>query len=599
VAPLLALVAATVLAVILTRLHVGLGPRLKHFAPSDVRHRGQACLSGGVGIWVALLVVWLAVGKRTPESSLVLASSAAMVLIGLWDDVRPLRPQRKLLLQVLVATVSVALGLRFETTMPAAIHIPLSVLWLVAMANAFNLIDNMDGLAAGVAAIAAVFLAFHSLQDGALELALVAAAFAGAHAGFLPFNFRPARIFMGDCGSMGAGFFLGALAIVGTWRSASNLLLVVATPVLLFAVPIFNLLFVLVTRKLSGVPVFHGRADHINFRLLAHGLSEREAVFTVYALSAACGLLAVWYTQLSSLALMALMSVTTVGFLYLAVFLYEASVRRFYSDFGVEQRDGVDVARLPFVRHWWPFLQVLADLVLVSVGYYLAYVIRFEGAIPAVQERNFMVLLPIVILLKIAAFTQFGLYGSHWRYVGVTDLLRTIQAVALCALILAAAAILPWPGSLSRSVLVIDAILTVLLIAGSRVLLRLLREIILQTRSSEARVRTVIVGADDSGDIVLRMARQNGNLALEVVGFVDDDPRKTKAKIHGLPVLGLTSALPSICLQRRVQLAIVAMPSASTTPIGEIVSLCRHAGIRCKVLSLSLDDPPVTIGDAA
>jgi FlaA1/EpsC-like NDP-sugar epimerase len=166
-------------------------------------------------------------------------------------------------------------------------------------------------------------------------------------------------------------------------------------------------------------------------------------------------------------------------------------------------------------------------------------------------------------------------------------------------ILLVSAVVLPWPGPLSRSVLVIDATLTTLLVGASRVLLRLLREWIIQTRSAEARLRAVIVGADDSGELMLRLARQDSGLALNVVGFIDDDPGKTRANIHGVEVLGPTSALPAICGHRRVQLAVVAMPSASATRIEQIVDLCRTAGVSCKVLSFRLDDPPATLADAA
>ncbi|HXG05474.1 MAG TPA: hypothetical protein VNO23_18930 [Candidatus Binatia bacterium] len=588
------------MAAALTRLHLALGPRLGHFAPADALHPRPVCLSGGVGIWIALSLVVLVLGEPGRVNSLLLGCSLVMAALGLWDDLTPLPPGRKLAFQVVIATAGAALGLRFEMPELGGLALPLSVLWLVGMANAFNLIDNMDGLAAGVAAIAAGFLALHALRDGKNELALVAGAFAGAYAGFLLLNFRPARIFMGDCGSLAAGFFLGGLGIAGTWRGASNLLLVVATAGLVLAVPIFNLVFVVVGRALSGVPLFHGRADHINYRLVAHGLSERQAVLAVYALATACGGLAVWYTRVDSFALVALLSGTTVAFLYLAVFLYEASVLRFYRDFQVEHRAG---GAMPGLRRWsrhgWRLLQLVADLLLVSAGYYLAYAIRFDGAIPAGQQHNFLLSLPLVILLKLGAFTVFRLYGNHWRYVAVADLVRIGVAVAASAGLLAATAGLPWPAPLSRSVLVIDAILTALLVGASRAVLRLLWEVVVASRAAEGGVRTVIVGANDRGELALRLARQDDGLALNVVGFVDDDPGRTAVRIHGLDVLGPTSELPAICLRRRVRLAIVALPSAPAARIEEVARLCRRAGVACKVLSLRLDEPPVAVSHPA
>jgi UDP-GlcNAc:undecaprenyl-phosphate GlcNAc-1-phosphate transferase len=590
--PLLAFLAAGLIAAGLTRLHVWLGRRLRHFATPDTFHREPVALSGGVGIWVAFLLVTLVAEWPAGVNWLILGPSLAMVAIGLCDDVRPLTPQRKLLLQVAVSTVSVGLGLRFEMPGLEMLSIPLSILWLVSMANAFNLIDNMDGLAAGVAAISAILLGVYALAHGSWEIAVAAAAFAGAHAGFLPFNFKPARIFMGDCGSMGAGFFLSAVSIAGDWRNVSNLLFVVVPPVLVLAVPIFNLLFIIITRKLSGVPLSHGRADHINYRLVAHGLSERKSVLFIYALSAGCGMLALWYSQLGSLALVVSVSLVTVVFLYLGIFLFEESVAGFYNDFSVEQHHPVDLTKLPFAQYWWRVFQVLVDLILISGGYFIAYLIRFEGSLPPAQERNFIVTLPYIILIKTAVFSQLRLYGSHWRYVGVNDLLKIVYATGLSVLAVAAGVMVFQPAFFSRSVLIIDAILTVLLIGASRVLLRVFREFIIETRSMDGLVRTLIIGAGDSGELMLRMARRNGQLALNIVGFVDDDPRKAKAIIHGVPILGPTSALPAICRDRRAELAIVAMPSPSGARIGEIAGLCQEAGVKCKVLSLRLDDSP-------
>ena len=588
--PLMAFAAAALAAAGLTRVHLWFGRRLGHFASPDAFHRVPAALSGGVGIWVAFLLVTVLAGGAGAVSWLIVGPSLAMFLVGLWDDLRPLAPQRKLLLQIFVSTGGVALGLQFKMPGLEVLGVPLSILWLVGMANAFNLIDNMDGLAAGMATLSGIFVSVHALAQGSPGVAIAAAAFAGSHAGFLPFNFKPARIFMGDCGSMAAGFFLGAASMAGSWRGVSNLLFVVAIPLLILAVPIFNMVFIIITRKLSGVRVFHGKADHINYRLVAHGLSERKSVAFIYALSAGCGMLALGFSRLGSLALMVLVSLVTIAFLYFGVFLYEASVRRFYSDFSVEQHDSVDLTKLPFAQYWWRLFQVLGDLILISVGYYLAYLMRFEGSLPTAQERNFILTLPVLILVKTVVFSQFRLYGSYWRYVGVNDLLKILQAVGVSALALAAGVALIRPEFFSRSVIVIDAIVTVLLIGGSRVLLRVFREFILESRSGDTLVRTIIVGGGDGGELMLQEARHNGKLGLNVVGFLDDDPRKAMATIHGVRVLGPTSALPQICRDERAELAIVTMPSAPHARVREIAGLCREAGVKCKVLSLTLAD---------
>jgi UDP-GlcNAc:undecaprenyl-phosphate GlcNAc-1-phosphate transferase len=597
---LIAFVAAAFVAAGLTKIHLRWSGRLSHFASPDAFHGTPAALSGGVGIWIAFLLITALGGGTATLNWLIIVPSLAMFAVGLWDDLRPLAPQQKLLLQILVRAGGVALGLQFDTPGLEVLGVPLSILWLVSLANAFNLIDNMDGLAPGVAALAGIFLSVHAWAQGSSGVAVATAAFAGAHAGFLPFNFKPARIFLGDCGSMAAGFFLSAASMAGTWRDASSVLFVILAPALIFAVPIFNMVFIIITRKLSGVSVSRGRADHISYRLVAYGLSERKSVIFIYILSAACGVLALGYSRLGSVTLMALAGIVTMAFLYLGIFLYEASVRSFYSDFGVAQQGAVDLTKLPFTQYWWRLFQVLSDFILISVGYYLAYLLRFEGSLPPAQERNFILTLPYFILVKTVIFSQFRLYGSHWRYVGINDLLKILKAVGLSALVLVAGTALIRLEFFSRSVLAIDAIVAVLLVGGSRVLLRVFREFIVEARSKDALVRTIIVGAGESGELMLRMAQHDAKLGLNVVGFLDDNARKAQTIIHGVRVLGPTSALPRICRDLRPELAIVAMSSAPQERIGEIAGLCHEVGVQCKVLSFKLADyVPTASGDGA
>src|SRR4029077_15375024 len=157
------------------------------------------------------------------------------------------------------------------------------IFWLVGITNALNLLDNIDGLAGGVAAIGALFLTYlcHAAHQPAH--AALCAPFAGAVCGFLVFNFNPASIFMGDCGSLFLGFFLAGSALINPAAGRSRTFLpVLAVPVLILFIPIFDTLFVMVQRKLAGRPVSLGGRDHTSHRLVALGLSERHAVLLLY-----------------------------------------------------------------------------------------------------------------------------------------------------------------------------------------------------------------------------------------------------------------------------------------------------------------------------
>jgi hypothetical protein len=179
------------------------------------------------------------------------------------------------------------------------LDLAITIFWLVGITNAINLLDNMDGLAAGIAAIAAVFLAVIHAGNGQFNEAVILTAFAAALAGFLIYNFSPASIFMGDCGALFVGFFLASSALTAVSGGRSRTLLpVLAVPVLILLLPIFDTTLVTILRKLTGRAVSQGGRDHTSHRLVALGLSERQTVSLLYAFSVLAGLLALQVREL-------------------------------------------------------------------------------------------------------------------------------------------------------------------------------------------------------------------------------------------------------------------------------------------------------------
>jgi UDP-GlcNAc:undecaprenyl-phosphate GlcNAc-1-phosphate transferase len=229
----------------------------------------------------------------------VLLGGAIVFTIGLWDDVRPLPAWLKLGAQLIGAGVTVALGVRIDhvTVLGATVGLgvlalPLTMAWLIGLTNAFNLMDGLDGLATGLAIIAAATCAVVSLarddaQGGTLLIVLL-----GALVGFLPYNFNPATIFLGDSGSLVVGYVLAVTAITSFQKGATAL--VVLGPLLLFALPISETLHSVV-RRLRGQglrQVFRADQQHVHHRLLSHGLSHRQAVLLLYGVSLSFSLLA-------------------------------------------------------------------------------------------------------------------------------------------------------------------------------------------------------------------------------------------------------------------------------------------------------------------
>jgi UDP-GlcNAc:undecaprenyl-phosphate GlcNAc-1-phosphate transferase len=231
-----------------------------------------------------------------------LAAGTALILVGgLYDDQRGLTPQNKFALQLAATTAAglclALLGVRLSLFLPwpPAPIIALTVLWVVGITNALNLLDNMDGLCAGIGAVAAAALAIVNLRSGEPTVALTAAALAGACCGFLPYNWPRARIFLGDTGSMFIGFALAALSVMGVYtRGAEVPALAVFTPVCLLGLPLLDTLSVVVLRWRAGHPPWVGDRRHISHRLVRRGMAPATAVVTLWAVSTACGLAAVF-----------------------------------------------------------------------------------------------------------------------------------------------------------------------------------------------------------------------------------------------------------------------------------------------------------------
>lgn len=249
---------------------------------------------GGVAMALSLGLVVVGGGLATPLWSLVV-TSACITSVGLLDDLFPIGPAIKLLGQMPVVALLIYLLPPFAITGHQVVDPMLGFIWVLGLTNAFNLLDNIDGLSAGVAAITATFLTGTLLLGDVpalvpLELAL--AALVGVASGFLVYNFQPASIFMGDSGSHLLGFVIsGGVLLALSHQPPTALVPVVVAPTIILLIPIFDTAFVSITRGLSGRSIFSGGRDHTSHRLVALGISERRAVLVLYALTIVGGLL--------------------------------------------------------------------------------------------------------------------------------------------------------------------------------------------------------------------------------------------------------------------------------------------------------------------
>ncbi|MGQ9599936.1 MAG: MraY family glycosyltransferase [Anaerolineae bacterium] len=289
---------------------VGSTPLMRHLAlrlgiidqPSARKiHINPVPLLGGVAIYAAVVAALLLFGNRFRLKELlsILVGASLMSFLGLWDDRRSLNPFLKLLGQFLAASILVLSGVRIGTFPWAAVNIVVTLGWIVVITNAMNLLDNMDGLSGGVGAVAAIFFLLLAAMNRQYLVGALSAALVGACLGFLIYNFNPARIFMGDAGSLFLGFMLAAVGIKLRFPEGVKIVTWMV-PVLIMGLPIFDTGLVIVSRVRRGFnPLTTPGKDHISHRLVAMGYTRREAVLICYLICAGLGVLAIFVTQAS------------------------------------------------------------------------------------------------------------------------------------------------------------------------------------------------------------------------------------------------------------------------------------------------------------
>ncbi len=543
-------------------------PRPDRWHTAPVPRPGGPAIAAALAVGVA---VWVPQPWPAQMWGLVIGG-AFIFLIGLIDDLAGLANPSKFALLIIGAAIPLLFRISFAP-LPDLLGIPLALLWILAITNAVNWLDNMDGLASGVGLITAVALGALSLRVHDSSGAIVAFLLAGACAGFLFFNFSPAKIFMGDSGSGLLGFTLAVLALWGTVRHVTNVALALIVPLMVLSIPIFDSTVVTLARLFNGRRLFQGGKDHPSHRLVILGLSERQAVIWLYTMSLLAAAAALAAAQLGVWTGLVLAGGLGCGLVAVGVVLTRVRV---YREGGWPVGDRMVV--LWQVMYKRRLLEMLLDLTLICVAYLGAYLLRFEADIPRSIARRMGQSLPLIVGVKIAALYLAGVYRGDWRYIGLLDLVPLVKGITLGS-VFAAGVLFMWTRLIdqSRAALVIDWVLTLGLLAGIRVSIRVLQEYFTTLRAGGRRV--LIAGAGQGGVLLLHEIRYNPALRYRPVGFVDDDPVKQGAIIRGLSVLGGFRDIPALAAQHRVEEVLVAAPSLQRADLDRIALACGEAGI--------------------
>ncbi len=578
-------------AVLWSLLRSGAGARLVSVPTGERWHERPIPTFGGIGIFAGFLagvLVAVAVGAIPWSGDIggILAGVALLFVAGLVDDLRHLSPVAKLAAQIAAAVIVIASGLKVEIVSNEALAWGIGILWLVGITNAFNLLDNMDGLAATLAAIACAYFAIDAVTQHPNDTVLVLSLSLGlACIGFLPFNLRPGRsaaLFMGDSGSQVVGFGLASLALASSWTVAGATVATILLPLLVLAVPLLDTTLVTTVRLAQRRPVTQGGRDHSSHRLVYYGLSEANAVLLLALVAAAIGGTALAYNVLDNARL------TAVGVLLTFVLLVQFA--SFLSDLEERSRKGT-ASPAPSLWHALVaeprrLVEVVVDFVLICVSFLTAYLLVIGGQGTDFERSVFLSTLPILLATQYALFVALGVYRRVWRYATARDVIPLALGCGGAALLssLIVQALRPIGSFPALEIFVVYAMLCTGLIGASRLTLRLLPE----ARALRGRKRRVlIVGAGRAGRGLARELHDAHEA--RVVGFLDDNPRVRRRRILGVTVVGALDETARAIASARPDEVLVTIPGASQERLDAVVEASENAGIPCRIVRRSTE----------
>ena len=554
----------------------------------DRWHQRPTALFGGVAIALSVLGTAVVFDGFRGQPAL-LACAALMFVFGLADDLLGVKPATKLIAQIALASVFLFFHYRLGWSHSLTLDSVLTIVWVVGIINAFNLLDNMDGLCAGLCVIAGSGVLAALWLSGATgpevtHLALLI----GAAAGFLIYNFSPASIFMGDSGSLFLGLNLAVLTLASPADSQapSSLLTFMAAPALILMLPILDTTLVTVSRLRAGRSPAQGGRDHSSHRLVAIGLSERGAVLALWSLAALGGLLGValqhYRGDLPSLAAAVFVLASIIFAVYLShVRVYEEN------DAALERSARITPFVVNFIYRR-RIAELFLDLCLTAIAYYSAYRLRFDGAVEFRQYfPQFLQSLPLVIGVQLVSLFLAGGYRGIWRYFGLMDGVTFAKGVGIGTLLNIAILTFAYRfEAYSRGVFIIYAALLLLLLAGSRASFRLISEF--AHRRNQRGPRVAIYGAGDVGASVVRdiLTRREG--AYRMLGFIVDEPSMARAQMQGSRVLGTYEELLRLVDSGGVDL-VVMTELVDVERLEALRLRCVERGVSLERLHCSLD----------
>ncbi len=613
----IAFIAPLLLTLVLTPLVIKLAHAVGAIDRPNARkaHTVATPRLGGLAVSVAFatsLVLLLAFDTVLPFPVWITGSRGIMlgiamimvVLLGVWDDLRDIRPSQKFLVQILLASLVYVAGFHVSgITDPfgegkinlGALDYFVTVFWIVGVTNAINLVDGLDGLAAGVAGIALLTMFPIALLQNDAGTAIIALVLAGAVFGFLRYNFYPARVFLGDSGSLFLGFMLAVLSLQSSTKSTTAFAILI--PLVALGLPIMDTLLSMVRRLLRSF-MHHGPRregqkgrwgamfipdrEHIHHQLLARGLSQRRVVLLLYLVSCSLGIGAFAITIANNAE--ASLILVVVG---IALVLGVRQLR--YREIAVLQ-NGVFLPLFDLRLLNRNVFQVFLDIVFIIASYGVAHLIH-DGVNHAHDiQRDFVVTVALVSLIQFLVFWLRGTYRFTMRQFGLGDALAitktTFLAVTLCGLGLALlSSAVP---HVDLTTLMLDFYLLLTCTIGSRFSFRVLHHIFKKNRSGKRNV--LIYGADRDGVFALQRLLDSEGAILAPAGFLDDRPSLEGKHVNGYPVFGGHWMLERLVYSKSIQEVLISSDDIKPEVQRRLMKKARALGLTVRRLNIGFDE---------
>jgi UDP-GlcNAc:undecaprenyl-phosphate/decaprenyl-phosphate GlcNAc-1-phosphate transferase len=553
---------------------------------------------GGLAVVTAIAVVFFCAQRLSGGRWAVPPHLAAglgfgilpILLVSIADDISSVGAHYKLLAHLVGAVIAVSLDISLSPIVhlfgsPIAIGwiaAPLSVLWIVGVTNAFNIIDGLDGLSTGLALISALSMAAVFALVAQPGMAGVSLVLAGALSGFLPYNTHPARLFLGDTGATAIGFCLAVFALRGGSTLSTGFAALL--PLFILGLPIADTLLAMVRRMLRRIEhrdggVFEADRNHIHHRLLALGVEHGSAVLILYA--AGLALAAAAFVSV-------FLNAREAAYMVIAVIMAGlVGVHRLgYDEFAFIRRGTVlRVYEMPAIKRG--LFVVFVDLLLAFVSTYLALGLKTDVWSLAALQLPLLEIATTLAPVTVVVFSWRGMYRGSWRVAGLHDLTKVVTSVAIATPAGACLIGLFSPSTYPVSLFAIYAVVNLVITAALRASYVILENS--KLRSSNEGLPVLIYGAGRCGVAAVGELFQNQSCGLRPVGFIDDDPAKRGRVINGLPVLGSVREIENALRATSAEGVLVSSHRITPERIERATEACRLAGGNVFRLDISVE----------